>query len=168
VNSLYNENALNFSYFLFYFIIMFCVRQLWVLEVIGCVWYCVCNCVLSNFEFFLLKLNAVCTFWIVLMCWCQKWFLKNKKTSFACISARKAIWKATATTLPNTLIVIELTLGMSLRHEVFKLICESWSIIYLFIYLYIYIFIETMLFLYKNYESKIFNWLNWRSSKSNR
>ena len=55
--------------------------------------------------FFLLKLNAVCTFWIVLMCWCQKWFLKNKKTSLACISARKAIWKAPATTLPNTLLI---------------------------------------------------------------
>jgi len=54
--------------------------------------------------FFLLKLNMVCTFWIVLMCWCQKWFLKNKKKSLACISARKAIWKAPATTLPNTLL----------------------------------------------------------------
>ena len=53
--------------------------------------------------FFLLKLSSVCTFWIVLMCWCQKWFLKNKKTSLTYISARKAIWKATATTLPNTL-----------------------------------------------------------------
>jgi len=53
--------------------------------------------------FFLPKLSAVCTFWIVLMCWCQKWFLKNEKTSLACISARKAIWKASATTLPNTL-----------------------------------------------------------------
>jgi len=52
---------------------------------------------------FLLKLSVVCTFWIVLMCWYQKWFLKNKKTSLACISARKAIWKATTTTLPNTL-----------------------------------------------------------------
>jgi hypothetical protein len=39
-----------------------------------------------------------------LMCWYQKWFLKNKKTSLACISARKAIWKATTTTLPNTLL----------------------------------------------------------------
>jgi hypothetical protein len=56
-----------------------------------------------QFFFFLLKLSAVCTFWIVLMCWCQKWFLKNEKTSLACISARKAIWKATTTTLPNTL-----------------------------------------------------------------
>jgi len=53
--------------------------------------------------FFLLKLSAICTFWIVLMCWCQKWFLKNEKTSLACISAQKAIWKATTTTLPNTL-----------------------------------------------------------------
>jgi hypothetical protein len=56
-----------------------------------------------NFFFFLLKFNMVCTFWIVLMCWCQKWFLKNKKTSLACISAQKVIWKATATTLPSTL-----------------------------------------------------------------
>jgi len=55
------------------------------------------------FFFFLLKFNMVCTFWIVLMCWCQKWFLKNKKTSLACISAQKVIWKATATTLPSTL-----------------------------------------------------------------
>ena len=55
-------------------------------------------------NFFLLKLSLVCTFWIILMCWCQKWFLKNKKTSLACISAQKAIWKATATTLPNTLL----------------------------------------------------------------
>jgi hypothetical protein len=29
--------------------------------------------------FFLLKFNMICTFWIVLMCWCQNWFLKNKK-----------------------------------------------------------------------------------------
>ena len=57
----------------------------------------------SKFFFFLLKFNMVCTFWIVLMCWCQKWFLKNKKTSLACISAQKVIWKATATTLPSTL-----------------------------------------------------------------
>jgi len=46
---------------------------------------------------------VVCTFWIVLMYWYQKWFLKNKKTSLACISAQKAIWKAPAITLPNTL-----------------------------------------------------------------
>jgi len=63
--------------------------------------------VFVNFNyFFLLKLSAVCTFWIVLMCWCQKWFLKNKKTSLSCISARKAIWKVTATTLPNTIFSI--------------------------------------------------------------
>jgi hypothetical protein len=42
-------------------------------------------------------------FWIVLMCWYKKWFLKNKKTSLACILTRKVIWKATATTLPNIL-----------------------------------------------------------------
>ena len=66
------------------------------------------TCFPANFNFFifLLKLSAVYTFWIVLMCWYQKWFLKNKKTSLACISARKAIWKATTTTLPNTLLVI--------------------------------------------------------------
>jgi len=57
------------------------------------------------FFFFLLKFNMICTFWIVLMCWCQKWFLKNKKTSLACILARKVIWKAPATTLPNTLLI---------------------------------------------------------------
>jgi hypothetical protein len=36
----------------------------------GSVWYCVCTCVSSKFKFFffLLKLSAVCTFWIVLMC----------------------------------------------------------------------------------------------------
>jgi hypothetical protein len=46
------------------------------LYVVGCL-------VLRNFKFFffLLKLSTVCTFWIVLMCWCQKWFLKNEKTS---------------------------------------------------------------------------------------
>jgi hypothetical protein len=58
-----------------------------------CGWTCVWTCVWSNFKFFyfLLKLSVVCTFWIVLMCWCQKWFLKNEKTSLACISAWKAI-----------------------------------------------------------------------------
>jgi hypothetical protein len=53
--------------------------------------------------FFLLKFNMVYMFWIVLICWYQKWFLKNKKTSLACILAQKVIWKAPATTLPNTL-----------------------------------------------------------------
>jgi len=64
--------------------------------------------------FFLLKLSAVCTFWIVLMCWCQKWFLKNEKTSLACISAWKAIWKTTATTLPNTLLKDDIAVCLSL------------------------------------------------------
>jgi len=45
-------------------------------------------------------------FWIVLMCGCQKWFLKNEKTSLACILARKVIWKAPTTTLPNTLLTL--------------------------------------------------------------
>jgi len=71
--------------------------------ILGSVWLCDSTCFSSNFKFFfLLKLSAVCTFWIILMCWYQKWFLKNKKTSLTCISARKAIWKATTTTPPNT------------------------------------------------------------------
>jgi len=45
----------------------------------------------------------VCTFWIVLMCWCQKWFLKNKKTSLIYILAWKVIWKTLTTTLSNKL-----------------------------------------------------------------
>jgi len=57
---------------------------------------------LKNLNFFLLKFNMICTFWIVLMCWCQKWFFKNEKTSLTCILAWKVIWKASATTLPNT------------------------------------------------------------------
>jgi len=44
------------------------------------VWLYSSTCISSNFNFFfLLKLNTVCIFWIVLICWCQKWFLKNKK-----------------------------------------------------------------------------------------
>jgi hypothetical protein len=42
---------------------------------------------------FLLKFNMVCTFWIVLMCWYQKWFLKNEKTSLTCISVQKIFEK---------------------------------------------------------------------------
>ena len=88
------------------------------------VWHYVCNCVSLNFEyfFFLLKLSAVCTFWIVLMCWYQKWFLKNEKISLACISARKAIWKATVTTLPNTLLIESC---MSLVKSISKLILNE-------------------------------------------
>jgi hypothetical protein len=85
------------------FLFLWTSRETSQLKHLETVWYCVCNCVSSNFKFiFLLKLSAVCIFWIVLMCWCQKWFLKNKKTSLACISTRKTIWKAIATTLSNT------------------------------------------------------------------
>jgi hypothetical protein len=36
------------------------------------------NLFLTEFQiFFLLNLSAVCTFWIVLICWCQKWFKKK-------------------------------------------------------------------------------------------
>jgi hypothetical protein len=42
-----------------------------------------CKLFLKNLMFlFLLKFNIIYMFWIVLMCWCQKWFLKNKKTLF--------------------------------------------------------------------------------------
>jgi len=58
---------------------------------------------LKILNFFLLKFNMVYMFWIVLMCWCQKWFLKNEKTLLACILTRKIIWKAPATTLSNML-----------------------------------------------------------------
>jgi len=61
------------------------------------------NRVPKKFNFFLLKFNMFCMFWIVLMCLCQKWFLKNKKTSLTYISIRKVIWKATITILPNIL-----------------------------------------------------------------
>jgi hypothetical protein len=57
---------------------------------------------LKNLNFFLLKFNMICMFWIVLIYWCQKWFLKNKKTSLACILTRKVIWKTPTTTLLNT------------------------------------------------------------------
>jgi hypothetical protein len=44
------------------------------------VWERGCGCVSKKFEFFfLLKFNMVCMFWIVLMCWCQKWFFKKMK-----------------------------------------------------------------------------------------
>jgi hypothetical protein len=55
-------------------------------------------------NFFFKKFNMVCAFWIVLMCWYQKWFLKNKKTSLICILVRKIIWKAPTTTLSTTLL----------------------------------------------------------------
>jgi hypothetical protein len=44
--------------------------------------------------FFLLKLSAVCTFWIVLMCWCQKWFLKNKKNIIGMYFGTKSYLKS--------------------------------------------------------------------------
>ena len=87
------------------------------------VWFCGWTCFSPNFNFFfLLKLSAVCTFWIVLMCWCQKWFLKNEKTSLTCISARKAIWKATTTTLPNTLLYCKIVFMTSFATHSFKIL----------------------------------------------
>jgi hypothetical protein len=71
--------------------------------VVGNVWERGCGCVPKKINFFSLKFNMVCMFWIVLMCWCQKWFLKNEKTSLACILTWKVIWKVPATTLSNTL-----------------------------------------------------------------
>jgi hypothetical protein len=44
---------------------------------------------------FLLKFNMICTFWIVLMCWCQKWFLKNKKNIISMYFGIKSYLKST-------------------------------------------------------------------------
>jgi len=58
-----------------------------------------------NFFFFFFCFEVIC-FWcfqIILMCWSQKWFLKNKKILLAYFSEWKALWKATTTTLSNTL-----------------------------------------------------------------
>jgi len=41
-------------------------------------WLCGSIYLWLNFNFFF-KLSVVCIFWIVLMYWYQKWFLKNKK-----------------------------------------------------------------------------------------
>jgi hypothetical protein len=45
--------------------------------------------------FFLLKFNMVCTFWIVLMCWCQKWFLKKWKNIIGMYFDTKSYLKST-------------------------------------------------------------------------
>jgi len=50
-----------------------------------------CVCVPKNFEIF----NMVCMFWIVLMCWCQKWFLKNKKNIIGMHFDTKSYLKST-------------------------------------------------------------------------
>jgi hypothetical protein len=55
--------------------------------------------------FFCFELICFWYFQIILMCWYQKWFLKNKKKILlAYFSEWKALWKATTTTttLPNT------------------------------------------------------------------
>jgi hypothetical protein len=67
--------------------------------------------------FFLLKFNMTCKFWIVLMCWCQKWFLKNEKTSLTCILTQKVIWKAPATTMSNTLLRKLIKLGQKISQQ---------------------------------------------------
>jgi hypothetical protein len=54
--------------------------------------------------FFYFELICFLCFQIILMCWSQKWFLKNKKILLAYFSEWKALWKATTTTLPNTLL----------------------------------------------------------------
>jgi len=58
----------------------------------------------KNLYFFLFWINMFLCFQIILMCWFQKWFLKNKKILLAYFSKWKAFWKATTTTLPNTLL----------------------------------------------------------------
>jgi hypothetical protein len=55
-----------------------------------------------NFEIFFFENNFFLCSWIFLMCWCQKWILKNeKKTLLWYIFKRKTLWKATSTILPN-------------------------------------------------------------------
>jgi hypothetical protein len=65
---------------------------------LDCGWTALLKKIEFCFSFILLFL----CFCIVLMCWCQKWVLKNeKKILFWCISKQKALWKTTSTTLPN-------------------------------------------------------------------
>jgi len=54
--------------------------------------------------FFCFEVLCFWCFQIILMCWSQKWFLKNKKTLLTHFSEWKALWKATTTTttLQNT------------------------------------------------------------------
>jgi hypothetical protein len=67
-------------------------KRWWNYKHLGKVWERGCPAFPKNLIFFfLLKFNMICMFWIVLMCWCQKWFLKNEKTSLICILARKII-----------------------------------------------------------------------------
>ena len=106
-----------------------------------------------NCFFFLLKFNMVYMFWIVLMCWCQKWFLKNEKTSLACILARKVIWKAPATTLPNTLVQVLNTRQM-------KMVKIKWNISLIFIILKLYKFILNLFFKIKFYFHRC-NQIKW-------
>jgi len=56
----------------------------------------------KNLKFFFFEVICFWCFQIILMCWSQKWFLKNKKILLAHFSEWKALWKATTTTLPNT------------------------------------------------------------------
>jgi len=49
----------------------------------------------KNLNFFLLKFNMVCMFWIFLMCWCQKWFLKNEKNIIGIYFNTKSYLKST-------------------------------------------------------------------------
>jgi len=81
----------------------------------------------KNLKFFSLKFNMVCMFWIVLMCWCQKLFLKNKKTSFTCILARKVIWKTPATILSNTPLVSQLNFSQFSKNWNFSIKLLFWD-----------------------------------------
>jgi hypothetical protein len=72
--------------------------------------FCVSKVLSKKFGIFLFFYFFLCFklifFWffqIILIRRCQKWFFKNKKTLFWCISEWKTLWKATTTTLPNTL-----------------------------------------------------------------
>jgi hypothetical protein len=61
---------------------------------------CIIHVKWKGCTFFYVLIVLIC-FHIVLMCWCQKLFLKNKKKLFWCISKQKTLWTATATTIPN-------------------------------------------------------------------
>jgi len=59
----------------------------------------------KNLKFFFFYFEVIC-FWyfqIILMCWSQKWFLKNKKILLAHFFEWKTLWKTTITTFPYTI-----------------------------------------------------------------
>ena len=69
------------------------------------VWECFSKAFSKKFEIFFFYFEVIC-FWyfqIILMCWSQKWFLKNKKILLAHFFEWKTLWKTTITTFPYTI-----------------------------------------------------------------